>query len=235
MRAHYLQHVPFEGLGSIESWLKAAGYEISVTRLYELADLPRVEDIDFLVVMGGPMSVNDEIDYPWLTDEKEFIRSIIVSGKSVLGICLGAQLIANAMGSRVFKNPVKEIGWFPVQAIVSLNNPVFKFPEEAVVFHWHGETFSLPPEAIQIAKSESCKNQAFQIGSNVIGLQFHLETTLDSIRALVKNCRHELVTGKYIQSEQDILSVSEERYIMINGLMSDILEYLHNNSRQFIC
>ncbi|PKN70065.1 MAG: amidotransferase [Deltaproteobacteria bacterium HGW-Deltaproteobacteria-12] len=228
MRAHYLQHVPFEGLGSIEAWLQTAGYEITSTQFYKSADLPKVEEIDLLVVMGGPMSVNDENDHPWLADEKNFIRKFIESGKPTLGICLGAQLIANSMGGKVFKNPVKEIGWYPVQAITSLSNTIFRFPEEMIVFHWHGETFTLPPQAIPTAESEGCKNQAFQIGNNVIGLQFHLETTPDSAQALVENCRNELVEGKYIQTEQQIISVTQERYKTINSLMVDILEYLHN-------
>lgn len=228
MRAHYLQHVPFEGLGSIEAWLQAAGYEITSTKFYESADLPRGEKIDLLVVMGGPMSVNDENVYPWLVNEKEFIRSVIESGTPTLGICLGAQLIAKAMGGKVFQNPVKEIGWFPVQAVASSNNAAFKFPEETAVFHWHGETFSLPSRATQIAKSERCKNQAFQIGNSVIGLQFHLETTPDSAQAIVTNCRDELVAGEYIQTEQEILSAPQERYKTINSLMSDVLEYLHS-------
>jgi GMP synthase-like glutamine amidotransferase len=229
MRAHYLQHVPFEDLASIETWLQTAGYEITRTKFYESASLPRVDEIDLLVVMGGPMSVHDEQEYPWLTKEKEFLRGVIESGKPTLGICLGAQLIANAMGGKVFQNSVKEIGWFPVQAVTSSHNTVFKFPKETVVFHWHGETFSLPSKAIHIAKSEGCKNQAFQIGNNVIGLQFHLETTPDSAQALVTNCRNELVAGEYIQTEQDILSASQERYNTINSLMRDILEYLHNS------
>ena len=174
------------------------------------------------------MSVNDENDHPWLADEKNFIRKFIESGKPTLGICLGAQLIANSMGGKVFKNPVKEIGWYPVQAITSLSNTIFRFPEEMIVFHWHGETFTLPPQAIPTAESEGCKNQAFQIGNNVIGLQFHLETTPDSAQALVENCRNELVEGKYIQTEQQIISVTQERYKTINSLMVDILEYLHN-------
>ena len=120
----------FEGLGSIEAWLQTAGYEITSTRFYEPTDLPKVEEIDLFVVMGGPMSVNDENDYHWLVDEKEFIKSVIESGKPILGICLGAQLIANAMGGKVFKNAVKEIGWFPVQAAIPLNNDVFNFPEK---------------------------------------------------------------------------------------------------------
>jgi len=227
MRAHYLQHVPFEGLGSIESWLQNAGYEISGTRFYDSDELPEVDDIDLLVVMGGPMSVNDEKDYDWLIKEKNYIKNVVQTGNPVLGICLGAQLIASSMGAKVFPNSVKEIGWFPIKA-ANLGSPSsFQFPEEIEVFHWHGETFSLPSGAIQIAESEACENQAFQIGSNVIGLQFHLETTSLSAQAIVENCSNELVEGKYIQSETEILDAPEERYSSINSLMGSILEFLH--------
>jgi GMP synthase-like glutamine amidotransferase len=227
MQAHYLQHVPFEGLGSIETWLQNAGYEISATQFFESEQLPKIEDIDLLVVMGGPMSANDEQKYPWLVTEKEFISSVVKAGKPVLGVCLGAQLIASSMGSDVFPNPVKEIGWFPVEAVPSKSNSVFQFPESIEVFHWHGETFNLPIGAIQIAASEGCKNQAFQIGSNVIGLQFHLETTPISAQAIVGKCRDELVKGKYIQSEAEILSAPQQRYSSINNLMASVLDYLH--------
>lgn len=227
MRAHYLQHVLFEGLGSIETWLQKANYEISSTQFYNNENLPKAEEIDLLVIMGGPMSVNDEEDYPWLVKEKKFIKNVIQIGKPVLGICLGAQLIANSMGSEVFPNSEKEIGWFPIQAVMSENNSVFQFPEKIEVFHWHGETFNLPKGAVQIAESDGCKNQAFQIGDNVIGLQFHLETTSTSAQAIVENCRGELVEGKYIQSEREILSASKEQYTLINGLMDRILESLH--------
>ena len=230
MRAHYLQHVPFEGLGSIEAWLQSAGYQITGTRFYQSEDLPGAEEIDLLVVMGGPMSVNDEDLYPWLGEEKKFLKSVVESGKPALGICLGAQLIANAMGSKVFPNPVKEIGWHPVRRVVPSEKAAFEFPEEIEVFHWHGETFGLPPDAVRIAESAGCQNQAFQIGTCVIGLQFHLETTPKSARALVANCRDELVPGEYIQTEIEILSVPPEKYRPINGLMNNILEYLHQNS-----
>jgi GMP synthase-like glutamine amidotransferase len=226
MRAHYFQHVEFEGLGSIASWLEAAGYEITNTRLFESANFPDLKNIDLLVVMGGPMSVNDKDEFPWLVSEKQFIREAINSGKPVLGICLGAQLIAGAAGARVYRNPLKEIGWFPIYGISSEDRSIFSFPPAVEVFHWHGETFDLPSGAICLAKSDGCENQAFQIGKSVIGLQFHLETTSKDAREMVSYCRDELVPAKYIQTTKEILSVKQERYKSINQLMDNILSFL---------
>ncbi|MES9971684.1 MAG: gamma-glutamyl-gamma-aminobutyrate hydrolase family protein [Candidatus Thiodiazotropha sp.] len=226
MRAHYLQHVPFEGLGSIESWLQSAGYSITSTKLYDANEFPGIDTFDLLVIMGGPMSVNDTTDYPWLAKEKEFIKRVIESGKPVLGICLGAQLIASALGADIYSNPVKEIGWFPIQAVKSDSNGLFQFPEEAEVFHWHGETFDLPSGASRIADSKVCSNQAFQIGANLIGLQFHLETTPASAQAIVEHCGDELIEGEYIQTEAEILAAPPTLYRSINGLMERVLEYI---------
>jgi GMP synthase-like glutamine amidotransferase len=231
MRAHYFQHVPFEGLGSILPWLNSYGYELTSTRFFESADLPDPEAVDLLVIMGGPMSVNDEDRFPWLILEKQFVREIIETGKPVLGICLGAQIIANAMGAKVFPNPVKEIGWFPIRAVAPIDGSVFAFPPSEIVFHWHGETFDLPPDAIRLARSEGCDNQAFQLGKRVIGLQFHLETTPISAREIVSNCLEELVPSRYVQTEEEILSASPNRYKSINDLMSTILSFLQRDDR----
>lgn len=226
MRAHYLQHAPFEGLGSIERWLKVKGYQITATRFFVSDALPDASEIDLLVVMGGPMSARDEGHFPWLATEKEFIREVIASGRPVLGICLGAQLIASALGARVYRNPVKEIGWFPVQGIPSGDGSLFCFPPSMLVFHWHGETFDLPPGAARLAKSEACENQSFQIGSSVIGLQFHLETTPESAEAMVLNCRDEMVPSRYVQTEGEILAAGSEAYRHINRVMDDVLSFL---------
>ncbi len=230
MRAHCFQHVPFEGLGSIEPWLKNAGYELSTTCFFNSSALPNAEEIDFLIILGGPMSVNDEAQHPWLSKEKKFIKRFIETGKPVLGVCLGAQLIATAMGAVVFPNPEKEIGWFFVEAAGQKGEDVFQFPNKIKVFHWHGETFSLPQGAVLLARSQGCENQAFQIGRHVIGLQFHIETTPESARRIVENCKNELVEGAFIQSETEILSAPMECYTSINALMADILDYLHANT-----
>jgi GMP synthase-like glutamine amidotransferase len=226
MRVHYLQHVPFEGLGSMEPWLEAADCEITNTPFFDSAELPDLSRIDLLIVMGGPMSVNDTDAFPWLAREKTFIHDVIMSGKPVLGICLGAQLIANAMGAPIYKNPVKEIGWHPVQGVSSIGDSCFRFPSSAQVFHWHGETYDLPPGATLIAKSNACENQAFQIGSSVIGLQFHLETTPASVQDMVSHCRHELIPSPYVQTEAEILSATPERYDAIHQMMGSVLSFL---------
>jgi GMP synthase-like glutamine amidotransferase len=227
MRTHYLQHVPFEGLGSIEPWLRKAGHDIGSTRLYENDTLPSPENLDLLIVMGGPMSVNDEVDHPWLADEKRFIREVIASDTPVLGICLGAQLIASALGARVYANPLKEIGWHPIEGVSSSSNENgFCFPASLAVFHWHGETFDLPPGAIHLARSEGCEHQAFMLKQKVMGLQFHLETTAESAQQIVTHCRDELTPSRFVQSEMEILSTSPESYAAIHRVMGEILTWL---------
>ncbi len=227
MRAHYLQHVPFESLGSIESWLSAAGYEISCSPLYESAVLPSPGDFDLLIIMGGPMSVNDETDYPWLVHEKGFISEVIESGCPVLGICLGAQLIASALGARVYAKPFMEIGWYPIEGLSSPSDDTgFSFPSSLQVFHWHGETFDLPAGAIQLARSVGCEQQAFLIAPKVMGLQFHLETTPESARQIVSHCRDELIPSRFVQSEQEILSEDPKSYAAINKVMGELLTWL---------
>lgn len=230
MAVHCFLHVPFEGLGSIAPWLENAGHEISTTKFFGSWELPDVHDMDLLVVMGGSMSVNDEDEFPWLLAEKEFIRKAIDSGVPVLGICLGAQLIASAMGARVYANSMKEIGWFPIQGISSNSSSILRLPETENVFHWHGETFDLPAGAIHLARSAACENQAFQIGSSVIGLQFHLETTLTSALDIVTYCHDELVSAKYIQAEEEILSAPPERYAAMHRLLGKVLSFLLKNN-----
>ena len=172
------------------------------------------------------MSVNDEARLPWLRAEKELIRHAIDAEKKILGICLGAQLIANALCARVYPNAEKEIGWHQIRAVDAHRANVFRFPASCEAFHWHGETFDLPKGAVLLAESDACRNQVFQIGVNIIGLQFHLETTPKTARQFVSSGRSDLTPGKFVQSEEDILSAPEEKYTQLNALMGDVLAHL---------
>ena len=227
MRAHYLQHFPCEGLGGIQPWLASRGYEITSTQFHEPnAKLPSPDGLDLIIAMGGPMSVNDEKELPWLIDEKKFLRRAIDNNQAVLGICLGSQLIASALGARVFANRAKEIGWFPIQGLPGPNSTCFRFPDFHTVFHWHGETFDLPKGAIHLARSEACEHQAFQLGRKVLGLQFHLETTPELAREMVTDCGAELQPAPYVQSEQSILAAPTEQYRKLNKLMKQVLSFV---------
>ena len=230
MRAHYFQHFPCEGLGSIEPWLEARGYEITNTQFHQAdSRLPSLDGIDLVIALGGPMSVNDEKEWPWLVEEKKFIRRAIESGRSVLGICLGSQLIASALGARVVPHHVKEIGWFPIQGLPNSDPVLFRFPATTTAFHWHGETWDLPRDAVLLARSEACQNQAFQLGRSVLGLQFHLETTLELAREMVTDCGAELQPAPYVQSESAILAAPPERYRQLNELMDRVLSFVTKN------
>lgn len=227
LRAHILQHVAFEGNGSIAAWLQAAGARVGSTRLFENPTLPSLSELDLLVIMGGPMSANDEASLPWLVAEKGLIREAIEAGKAVVGICLGAQLIASALGARVYPNAEKEIGWFPVYAVpAAVQGLLFAFPAQTQVLHWHGETFDMPAGATRLARSNACENQAFQIGRRAIGMQFHLETTADSARELVTNLHAELVPAPHVQDGARILAAGDTDYRAINALMGEVLRFV---------
>jgi GMP synthase-like glutamine amidotransferase len=202
LRLHYLQHVPFEGLGSIGRWAAAARATLTVTRFFADPALPPQEAFDLLVIMGGPMGVGDTDRYPWLAGEKAFIRKAIACGKPVLGICLGAQLIADALGARVYPNATREIGWFEIQRHAAAADHALGacLPPRSKVFHWHGDTFDLPDGALPLARSAACRNQGYVLGDRVAALQFHLETTPQSLEALIANAPEDLKPGPYVQS-----------------------------------
>ncbi len=228
MKMHYLQHVPFEGPGYIENWCEKTKTPLNKTALYNNEPLPELDDFDCLVIMGGPMSIHDEHQYPWLKPEKKLVQEAIENYKFVLGICLGAQLIADVLGARVYKNSFKEIGWFPVvRAYTNGNKFIYSlFPDIFHAFHWHGETFEIPDGADYIAGTEACKNQAFVFQDRVFALQFHLETTEESVELLLENCKDELVSDEiYIQSAEEI----RKKNFHINESNSDItmiLDYI---------
>jgi GMP synthase (glutamine-hydrolysing) len=158
--------------------------------------------------MGGGMSVHDEEQFPWLADEKKFIRQAIGAGKIVTGICLGSQLVSEALGARVYQNKDKEIGWFDIEltCFAKSNNLFFDMEDRTKVFHWHGDTFDLPENAIHLAFSRGTRNQAYIYNRKVLAMQFHLEPTLDSLQQMIDHGRDELSKGKYIQTEKEILT-----------------------------
>ena len=224
MHFHLLQHVDFEGPAAIEDWISRRGYTLTKTCLFLDEQLPSPGDFDILIVMGGPMGVDDHQQFPWLNEERAFIQQSIADGKVVLGICLGAQLIARAAGGQVTKNSYKEIGWFPVTTLQQLPAVLEGvFPQEFTAFHWHGDTFAMPPGAIHAASSEACSNQAFVLDERVIGLQFHIETTPQSAALLVQNCSDELDGSRYVQSAEMILD-DTKKFSFINLLLDRLLE-----------
>lgn len=230
LRIQTFMHVPFEGLGCIETWTKKHNHKVSFTRFYEHIQLPEIEDVDLLIVMGGPMSVYEENIYPWLKLEKDFIRKAIEKGKIVLGICLGSQLIAEVLGATVYPGQHKEIGWFDIKATKKgLNHAMLKdFDDRFTVFHWHGDTYNLPPETEHLFYSDGCENQAFLFNNRVLGLQFHFEVTAESVRLMVDEGKSELIESETVQSENKILNETE--YYDANNLkMFKILDYLTNN------
>lgn len=224
MKAVILQHVPFEGPGSIADWLAARKAEVTTVRLFAGDALPDPAAADLVITMGGPMSVNDEWFHDWLKDEKRFLAACIAQGRAVVGVCLGAQLIASALGATVGPNEHAEIGWFDIHPVEA--DGAFRFPAQATVLHWHGETFALPEGAKLLASSEACRNQAFQLGERVIGLQFHLETTPDSLAELLEACGDELVPERFVQEEQDLLDALPRHAAANQALMAAVLEHI---------
>jgi GMP synthase (glutamine-hydrolysing) len=224
MKIHVLQHVRYEGPGSIQRWARGRAHGVGRTRQCDGEPLPAPADFDWLVIMGGPMNVHDEASYPWLVDEKRLIGAAIRAGKRVLGICLGAQLVAQVLGARVGRNPQKEIGWFPVHKVEAAgNSPLgLALPPEIVAFHWHSETFDLPAGAVHLARSEACPNQAFDWGGRVLGLQFHLEVSGEGAQDMIRYGAADLTEGPFVQ-RADTMLWEPTRFPRANAVLDGLL------------
>ena len=230
MRIHYLQHVPFESPANIVNWAHKKGHKLTGTHLYNYEAVPTMDQFDWLIIMGGPMNIYEEKNYPWLKYEKQFIKETIENNKIVIGICLGAQLITDVLGGKVTQNLEGEIGWLPITFDVeALKSPLFKnFPESPYVFQWHNDTFStLGKGAVCISSSEACKNQAFIYKKHVIGFQFHMESTEASIFLLIKECVDEMKGGIYVQTEEQI-KAGMNLLKVANSLMDEFLNQLES-------
>ncbi len=213
MRVHYLQHVSFEGIAGIGDWLKEKhpAAKLTRTKLFNNEPLPQVKEIDWLFVMGGPMNIYEETAYPWLVAEKVFIQQAIEADKMVFGVCLGAQIIADLLGKKNYKNSAREIGWYEVTPPTNVEknkretllDPIFAHSPE--VLHWHGETFDIPTEAQWCVQSKVCPHQGFVYQGRVVGLQFHLEMTPQAAKKICAGCASELLLPGKVQSAEEIL------------------------------
>lgn len=219
-------HAPHEGLGLIKEWIALGNDEITEKYAWEIQPVESLEPYDGIILMGGPMSVNDEDQYPWLKTEKQLISKAIEEERKILGICLGAQLLANCLGARVFKNPEPEIGWFPVKKKFFMHSwfPIFDDNEKEFVFHWHGETFDLPDGSIPLFETDGCKNQAFAVEDRILGLQFHPEITEAMISDFIKHNHHDIRPARYIQAEARMISNHKLYGEVSQNMLFDLLD-----------
>lgn len=232
MKIHCIIHESFEGIGCIKDWIALKKHKVSFTLVFNNEKFPNPADIDWLIIMGGGMSVYEEDKYPQLTQEKEFIRKCIDTKKTILGICLGSQFLADSLGAKVYPAKEKEIGWFPV--LLYKNNlpvPLKSLPGSLMAFHWHGDTFDIPKNAVGFASSELTPNQGFFYDENILALQYHYEVDEYAVRKMVQNAEKELSEkGRFIQSSEKI--IEGIRYVKENNsIMFRMLDYLESKTK----
>jgi GMP synthase (glutamine-hydrolysing) len=179
-----VRHVAHEGLGTIADSLRRCDVPLTTIDAFAGALPPfNPRNLSGLIVMGGPMNVDQVDRYPFLADEAQWLRQAVDARLPVLGVCLGSQLLAKSLGRRVYANKIKEIGWYDIELLApAASDPLFQeVPLQTTVFQWHGDTFDLPAGAVQLARSPNCENQAFRFGPSAYGLQFHMEVTTEII------------------------------------------------------
>jgi len=213
MKIQVLQNIAFEGPGHIEKIAEEKGHEFNIVNLYDGEQPLPATDYDMMVILGGPMRIYEESEYPWLGIEKKAIEYAIQSDKIILGICLGAQLIADVLGAEVYKNEFREIGWYPVTRTV--DSPLKFFPQKLNVFHWHSETFDIPGNATRIFSSEATENQSFLYEDKVLAMQFHLEVTEEMVEDFIFFYKEDLEPGKFVMQKEKISRLTK-KYVSLN-------------------
>ncbi|MDD5200513.1 MAG: type 1 glutamine amidotransferase [Terrimicrobiaceae bacterium] len=224
MNLHVFQHDACEGPGIIADWARARGHAVTATHFYRGGTPPAPTTVDCLLVMGGPMNIYQDRDHPWLRGERAFIEAHIRGGKSAIGICLGAQFLADALGARVTQNPQLEIGWFPVDFTAEAQTRFPFLPPSLEVLHWHGDTFDLPSGAMRLATSAACANQGFLYDDRVLALQFHPEMTPEVAAGLVAEGGAALQPDAFVQTSDAILAQPEAVFSQPNKLLYDLLD-----------
>jgi GMP synthase (glutamine-hydrolysing) len=230
MRLHLLEHDP-DSLrqSNINLWADNKGHQVSKSDVFRMEELPLLDEFDWLLVMGGSQHAWEEEIHPWLADEKEFISRALEIGKPILGICFGAQLLAESLGGRVFPNREKEIGWYDVtQNREGQRSFLFRnVPQSFKSFHWHSDHFSLPPDCICLAHSDVTQNQAFVHNSlPIVGVQFHPEYTREMVRYYSEEYGHEWAQGPYVAGKEAVLAKTRQ-IPDTYWLMERLLDNLH--------
>ncbi|WP_417549578.1 type 1 glutamine amidotransferase [Methylophaga sp.] len=220
------QHADGEWIGSMRHWFANKPFQLTTYRLDHDDPLPSVAEFDWLLIMGGPMSTYDENNYPWLIGEKQLIREAIDANKTVLGICLGSQLIASALGARVYPNSQQEIGWFPVSKI---DPEASWMPEDLRPLSWHGDCVELPENACSFADSAITECQGFYFGPRIWALQFHLEVEPGTVEAFLALESHPLPETSYVQNESMLMDNSEQLKQSQQAMFA-LLDVLHRES-----
>jgi GMP synthase-like glutamine amidotransferase len=232
MRVHYIQHCGSEDLANILPWLKKRGHTVKRTLIYKGEKLPSLDSFDWLIIMGGPMNVDEHKKYPWLIKEKEMIKRSIKAGKIVLGVCLGAQLISRVLGAKVKKNRYVEKGWHKVWLTPAGKKSVMfrVYPAEFTPIHWHGDTFGIPKGVKLLASSRACRNQAYQYGGKTFAVQFHIEYSPKHMLEYYKAEKDPDNPGKYEQVEKQIMG-NLGRFNRLRELTNILLKNIENTSR----
>jgi GMP synthase-like glutamine amidotransferase len=208
LKVHFSQHLPHEGCGNIGRWLRRRGHAVTRTRFErgETAPSGGWPPPDLLIIMGCTLNAHQYRDYPCLLEQRRFTERFLAGGGKVLGICHGAQVLADILGGRVHQNPWHEIGWYPVnKTLAAAQSPLVALPDGQHLLCWHGDNFDLPKEAVLLAFSAACPHQAFGYGSQILGLQFHPEIGPGDIDAMIGDCGADFaLNGPWIQTEAEI-------------------------------